>query len=279
MKKQHLQYGIKDNKLVHISEVEKGLECNCICPACKSKLIAKKENKVIHHFAHYNADECEYGYQTALHLAAKEILFNAKEMIIPSLFLKFPYTNRSSIKIFDEQRITIDNIELEKTYNDIVPDIVVYSHGSKFFVEIYVTHAIDDVKLEKIKNAKVSTLEIDLSKIERDITHEDLKHYLIDSCKEKYWKYNINTEIWMKRFKDIADKKTNISRGMAQHIDYCPINIRNYRGKSYANFIDDCLYCDYLVGNEIDGILCTGKKRISTKEDYINYMRENAKKE
>lgn len=114
MKKQHLLYGIRNNKLVHISEVEKGIKCDCTCPACKGRLIAKKGNKVIHHFAHYNADECEYGYQTSLHLAAKEILLNAKEIFIPALFLKIPFSNRYPIKIVDAQMVKIDNVEVEK---------------------------------------------------------------------------------------------------------------------------------------------------------------------
>lgn len=46
MKKQHLLYGIRNNKLVHISEVEKGIKCDCTCPACKGRLIAKKGIKL-----------------------------------------------------------------------------------------------------------------------------------------------------------------------------------------------------------------------------------------
>lgn len=38
-----------------------------------------------------------------------------------------------------------------------------------------------------------------------------------------------------------------IIRGWATHIDYCPIVAREYKGKPYANFIDDCLGCGYLL--------------------------------
>jgi len=38
-----------------------------------------------------------------------------------------------------------------------------------------------------------------------------------------------------------------IRRGLATHIDGCPISARIYKGKSYANFIDDCLDCEYLL--------------------------------
>ena len=279
MFKRHLQYALKDNKIVHVSEVAKGLECGCICPACKSKLIAKKGNKVIHHFAHYNADECEHGYETALHLAAKEILFNAKKMVIPPLFLKFPYSRRSEIKIVDAQTIIIDKVELEKIHNDIIPDIVVYSCNSKFFVEIYVTNRVDEIKLEKIKKAKVSVLEIDLSKIDRDISHEELKKYLLKLCKEKYWLYNVNIEKWEQKFRHFVDRKPIVKIGFGEYVNNCPFSSKYYMGNAYANLSKECLYCDYFIGIEGGYVLCNGTVKISTKEDYKKYIRKNIKKE
>ena len=74
MKNLNLVYALKDNIIVHISEVESGLRCGCKCPACIETLIARKGNKVLHHFAHKSTIECEFGYQTSLHLAAKRVI-------------------------------------------------------------------------------------------------------------------------------------------------------------------------------------------------------------
>jgi hypothetical protein len=35
-------------------------------------------------------------------------------------------------------------------------------------------------------------------------------------------------------------------RGLAVHVDYCPKRARIWRGKPYANLIDDCSACTYL---------------------------------
>lgn len=59
----NLTYAQKNEKLVHVSEVERGLKCGCVCPACGEVLIARKGNKVVHHFAHKSTIECQYGYQ------------------------------------------------------------------------------------------------------------------------------------------------------------------------------------------------------------------------
>lgn len=45
-------------EVVSIDDVPSGLKCNCICPNCHVRLIAKKGKKNVHHFAHVNGAEC-----------------------------------------------------------------------------------------------------------------------------------------------------------------------------------------------------------------------------
>ncbi|GAC06206.1 hypothetical protein [Paraglaciecola chathamensis] len=37
-----LTFALKDNVLVSIANVARGLACECVCPACNGPLIAKK---------------------------------------------------------------------------------------------------------------------------------------------------------------------------------------------------------------------------------------------
>ena len=46
-KQLNLTYALKNNLLVHISDVERGKNCQCVCPACNEPLIAKKGEKVV----------------------------------------------------------------------------------------------------------------------------------------------------------------------------------------------------------------------------------------
>lgn len=41
-----------------------------------------------------------------------------------------------------------------------------------------------------------------------------------------------------------------IVRGLALHVDGCPIAARSWNGKSYANVMDDCTGCQHLRGIE-----------------------------
>ena len=77
-----LAYALNNEKnLVHIDSVKNGLECGCICPGCKEKLVAKNDGKVReHHFAHVSGsceliphlqnmnDDCQLLYHTFLHI-------------------------------------------------------------------------------------------------------------------------------------------------------------------------------------------------------------------
>ena len=157
----NLTYALKDGIITSISNVESGLKCGCVCPACDMPLVAKKGEKMMHHFAHHAGHNCEYGYESSLHLAAKDILSKAKKIVIPPVYVKFPDSYKKDELVCEEREINIDRVELEKRYNDIIPDIVIFAGGRQFFVEIFVTHCIDDVKLEKLKKANISTIEID----------------------------------------------------------------------------------------------------------------------
>ena len=173
MKSLNMVYALKNGKTVHISEVVSGEKCGCICPACGEIMIAKKGSKVIHHFAHKSTIECEYGYQTSLHLAAKEIISKSKNICLPALYLTFSGSGRKML-LMDAQSVCVFDVILEKRINDIIPDILLKTDIGMIIVEIFVTHEIDDVKKRKIKRLDIPTIEINLSKYDRAITNEEL---------------------------------------------------------------------------------------------------------
>lgn len=275
MKTLNLTYALKDNRLVHISEVESGLQCGCKCPACGEILIAKKGDKVIHHFAHKSTIECEFGYQTSLHLAAKKVISENGIIRVPALYLTFPQTGKKEL-IEQEGMLQVSEVILEKKLDNIIPDILLVTNIGKIIVEIFVTHEIDLEKKKKIKVLGIPTIEIDLSKIERGISEQDLQEVLISGNEHKEWIYNGKREECYKNFLKVSEIKPVITRNYALHIDNCPIGKRVWKQKPYANFLYDCQECDYFIGyksiwkNDIEQrmILCTGKQRIAHIEDF-----------
>ena len=181
----NLVYAIKDGAGISIEDVDSGLKCGCVCPACGELLVAKKGTKVMHHFAHHSGSNCEYGYETSLHLMAKAILSTTKTIVTPKVYVYFPNSTKEKQLCCDSQEIPVDKVELEQNYGNVVPDVVVHSGRRKFFLEIYVTHAVNKEKISKIKTADISTMEIDLSKVERTISYEDLQRILLEDNEQK----------------------------------------------------------------------------------------------
>jgi len=209
-----LPFGIKDGILIDISQVERGLACNCFCPCCNHPLIARKGGSKIHHFAHASGMECAGAVQTALHMAAKEILQRNKKIALPEVIgasyvkYKVPYiyndfdretgiireeqsyrTRSTSIRISDEKYVDFDDVLLEKRFGNIIPDILLIKDGVKLFVEIAVTHFVDERKLGKIKEMEISALEIDISTME-SISLQELENILVNKIEGKKWIYN-----------------------------------------------------------------------------------------
>ena len=196
------EFGIKNGKLIHISELEaeleRGKKCNCICPYCKRKLIANMGKVKRHYFSHYQLECDPYkAYESALHLLAKEILLEHRRIRVPSVYLVYLisyYLNgvrdgyitvekasdikniieRDKIdqededdivlKAINEQNIELQEVTPETRIGDFVPDILAKgANGVYLAIEIAVTHFIDEEKEQKIKKAELATIEIDLS--------------------------------------------------------------------------------------------------------------------
>lgn len=201
-----LLYALKNNQLVSIDEVDSGLKCCCICPACGQNLVAKKGKIKTHHFSHKSLKECEYAYETSLHLLAKEIFKDAKKFLLPEV--RFDGCNRMLIS--ESKLIDLRTVQLEQYMGNIKPDIIIEDFaGNKYFIEIYVTHAVDEYKLSKISNRHINTIEINLSKVNKMLSYDDLKEILLNNLELKRWVYSTDIEDAKREFAVPTNKLNN----------------------------------------------------------------------
>ena len=180
-----LRYGNQNGKLVHISEVESGLDCECICPACKTPLVARKGDIRTHHFAHHQGTDSAACVETALHLFAKQVIAEHKKIRIPEDLLVAKGVDLYG-KIHQRQMlITSALIEFEKvglevhkgTYRS---DATGYPYENQDLdIEIRVSHEVDKEKQEKVRDADTCMLEIDLSELDRDASPEEITQAVI----------------------------------------------------------------------------------------------------
>ena len=169
-----------EQRLMFIDNVPNGLECGCVCPGCKEKLIAKNDGKIReHHFAHASNKECITGYQTMIHLLAKDIIENFK--IFP-MALNGKYL--SACEVYKEVNIN---------QFGFIPDILGFTpitDGPNIIgkipviIEIFVTHRVDEEKKNKIIKAGIPAMEVDLS----NVTFTTIDELAKEIYNSKNWK-------------------------------------------------------------------------------------------
>jgi hypothetical protein len=66
-----------EGTLVHVSAAPRGLACGLCCPVCSEAVIAKKGDKLAHHFSHSSESICAgLGGEGAVHRWVKQVIFN-----------------------------------------------------------------------------------------------------------------------------------------------------------------------------------------------------------
>lgn len=236
--------------LVHISQASNGLSCGCKCPGCNATLVAKKGRSKQHHFAHAIDADCGLGVETALHIAAKQILEQEKRLFLPQVAVQV-CSQRYSKVIAPEKEYLLEHVSLEKRVGSIVPDVLAYYRGKPFAIEIKVTHAVDEEKTAHFKMLGLSVIEIDLSHSPRDFNLEDITPLIVGAGKHKSWVFNA-----------AADRKRReiLSLGKYRdvHSERCPIPGRISSKMPYYRIIPfECQYCEYLL-EYVDacGVIC-----------------------
>ena len=228
-----------ENRPVHIRDVKNGKECGCHCPECGGQLIAKQGKIKIWHFSHYDQkSDCPGAAETALHLAAKEILKDLKGRILlpEEIFRKkdWPkppeeekYDRRSDFrKTLDREVMAKSNayyidsdclVEIEPSNwlksdgSGFRPDVVLNRNGRKLLVEIRVTHAVDTGKRTQLYKLGLGAIEIDLQNTARNISRSDLEKLVKEDASRK-WLSTIRHEkhkIKEDEFIGILQKKSN----------------------------------------------------------------------
>ena len=188
-------------KLVFVDDVENGAKCNCTCPSCGEKMVAKNNGEIKdHHFAHSSGSDCAGYKETLLHIWSKQIIEESKKIKLPKYIdkdngnLLLKEKNGWYEKKFDlnKQILEFESVEIEERndINSLQPDIVgITKDGLRLWIEIFVTHKCGEEKINKIKENGVNCIEV---KIPQEIeTKEDLSEFLVNSDDSNF-KYFIN---------------------------------------------------------------------------------------
>lgn len=195
-----LTYGLRENKLWHVLDVENGLACNCYCPnnECGVPLIAKNNetNVKMPHFAHNSGADCVEAYESALHILAKEVFANSKKIRTPNFHYDYNLHNPDSFfqtgKEIEFEIVLIEETLANNKCFEIVADAIGVLKNKQVIVEFANTSFIDDYKLEKLRKIDIPCIEVDISNINLD--REEIRVFLLSESPSVYWVYNRRLE-------------------------------------------------------------------------------------
>jgi len=180
-----IPFGLETNSgaLVDIAHVPRGSKCDCICPACKTPLIARQGEEKEWHFAHASRKvyektqkECEFSFYLSVRMMARQIIGNELKIKLPeysdSISQHVPalgYSLHESFLVTESKEISLSNVAVEAGFDGVAVDLVGYINDFKFVV--YFTHPGRTVpqELKSPKDHHSGVIAIDLDELRRSI--------------------------------------------------------------------------------------------------------------
>lgn len=203
------------DEFVDVYDVERGKKCDCICPSCRTPLIARHGDCNTWHFAHANKGvydktkkECEYSFYLSVRLMARQLIDSKITLGLPEYkgyVDKFDdelgYHLQEKFVITHEQDISIEGIEVERSFSGVQVDLVGNINGFQFI--IYFTHPNRDVPTELFnpENHRCGVIAVELNSLpmlfskakkEGKTYKEVLKIFLSTNGDSKTWVFHPN---------------------------------------------------------------------------------------
>jgi competence protein CoiA len=193
----------RNNRIVHVSEVQRGLGCACACAVCGEPMVAKKGLEREHHFAHdSNKADCAASYESLLHRFAKRVIQEEGGLAVP------PFHGQTAARW-----LMFDRVEEEVRLDDgsVRPDIVGYTGEVPTLIEVAYSSFADDRKIAKLAALNLQAVEIDLHDFHPEsFDPEAARQAIRDDIARKRWLFELSASPQPERNEPRQDEKVTI---------------------------------------------------------------------
>jgi hypothetical protein len=212
-------FGLQEatGELVDVHSVGRGAACGCICPSCRTPLIARQGKAKIWHFAHesrgteqHAQEPCDYSLWVSIKLMARQLFKQASSVTVPAHKI-YGHAGRHSIEleVTREQSVQVTNVETETVLCGMAVDVAAqipsvdaqasFRLGFCFEYPGRAPNPIADTS--ELAAAKAGLIEIDLSHVARLFAgaprnsgsagyRELLRAFLFDTATAKRWLFH-----------------------------------------------------------------------------------------
>ncbi|MNZ70438.1 hypothetical protein D3C78_887750 [compost metagenome] len=192
-----IPFGEREGALYRAHEVDNGLACGCLCPACRHPLIAaNRGTKVIPYFRHAADSDCVEGFLKGVLLKAREIVLEAQRLLLPA----FEETVRDYAysKVYTRQvklpaaEVVTERIEAPFDEDGLHADLALWIKGRRLLVIFGVAGRSISGKLKSLRETRQASMVVDLSHLELKTIHdpEAFRHEVLGNQDNRRWVYS-----------------------------------------------------------------------------------------
>lgn len=198
-------------ELVDVGSVERGNACGCICPSCKTPLVARHGNKKEWHFAHRSQKvhnetrkECEFSFAVSVRLMIRQLSRDGLKFKTPSLkspLLVFSeHTHKSadfSYLVAKERTLILEEVKVGAQFCGVTVDVLGLVKNFPFVVFVTYKERSLPSELKKPSMIKCGVVELNVNAVrslfkqeEKGQYKEALRRYIEEITDGKTWAYH-----------------------------------------------------------------------------------------
>lgn len=189
----------QEGRIVDVRSVPRGLACDCVCPQCGARLVANQGRIKEWYFSHESGSDCPGGAETALHLAAKQLILAHLRVALPPLVVEFRrehpqfglYERSREVRLPEKLwrfRHARDEMRIGPYIADIAGRL---GEEPEVVVEVKVRHEVEPEKAQYLRANRLPSIEIDLLPLlGESLTLEQLAWHVIESDTNRKWVSN-----------------------------------------------------------------------------------------
>lgn len=202
---------VDSDRLVDVGSVAKGNGCGCICPSCRTPLVARQGNEKEWHFAHRSQKvhndtrkECEYSLPVSIRmmirqLSEKGIRFRTPkyEIVLHGAIKGYGISKTFEHIVTDERIVNLRDIQIGVNFSGVIVDVVGYVDDVPLVIFVTYKDRRYPRDLESPDPPRCGVIRIAVEDISRKFSEEKrgqyikvLEDYLENDVDGKHWIYH-----------------------------------------------------------------------------------------
>lgn len=198
-------------QLVDVGNVRRGNACGCICPSCRTPLVARQGDEKAWHFAHRSLNvhnetknECKYSFAFSVRLMIRQLSNDGLKFKLPRYECSLPAFSEHSCRsktfsylVAKESVLTLDNVQVGVNFSGVPVDILGLVEGFPFVVFVTYKERSLPSELKNPDERKCGIVEFNVNAVPRLLEgahrgqyKEALRRYIEDATDGKTWAYH-----------------------------------------------------------------------------------------